>query len=92
MVYLYFFFFFIKTTRDGTLIILIFINCRLIPGTLIALTMSYSGVAAKSLAIDKFMADTVTDLETLESKPKDMKTIMELMIMEIQVNYKKKIV
>lgn len=49
--------------------------------------MSYSTVAAKSLAIDKFMADTVTDSQTLNSRPEDMKTIMELMIMNIQVNY-----
>jgi len=63
-----------------------FINCRLIPGTLIALGISYSTVAAKSLAIDKFMADTVTDSQTLKSRPEDMKTIMELMIMNIQVN------
>jgi len=62
------------------------INCRLIPGTLIALGISYSTVAAKSLTIDKFMADTVTDLQTLKSRPDDMKTIMELMIMNIQVN------
>lgn len=91
MINLFFFvFLLVKTTRNGTLIIILFINCRLIPGTLIALTMSYSSVAAKSLAIDKFMADTVTDLGTLESRPKDMKTIMELMIMEIQVNCKTK--
>lgn len=49
--------------------------------------MSYSTVAAKSLAIDTFMADTVTDLQTLNSRPEDMKTIMELMIMKIQVHY-----
>jgi len=63
-----------------------FINYRLIPGTLIALGISYSTVAAKSLSIDKFMADTVTDSQTLKSRPEDMKTIMELMIMNIQVN------
>lgn len=62
------------------------IFCRLIPGTLIALGISYSTVAAKSLTIDKFMADTVTDSQTLKSRPEDMKTIMELMIMNIQVN------
>lgn len=49
--------------------------------------MSYSTVAAKSLDIDKFMSNTVTDLKTLENKPDDMKTKMELMIMNIQVNY-----
>jgi hypothetical protein len=32
------------------------------------------------------MADTVTDLQTLNSRPEDMKTMMELMIMNIQVN------
>jgi len=62
---------------------------RLIPGALIALGVSYSTIAAKSLAIDKFMADTVTDLQTLNSRPEDMKTIMELMIMNIQVNNNK---
>ncbi|XP_060870776.1 oxygen-dependent coproporphyrinogen-III oxidase [Metopolophium dirhodum] len=60
---------------------------RLIPGTLIALGISYSTVAAKSLAIDKFMADTVTDSQTLKSRPEDMKTIMELMIMNIQAEF-----
>ncbi|XP_027852493.2 oxygen-dependent coproporphyrinogen-III oxidase [Aphis gossypii] len=60
---------------------------RLIPGALIALGVSYSTVAAKSLAIDKFMADTVTDLQTLNSRPEDMKTIMELMIMNIQAEF-----
>lgn len=63
-----------------------FINHRLIPGTLIAFGISYSTVAAKSLAIEHFMADTVTDSQTLKSRPEDMKTIMELMIMNIQVN------
>lgn len=49
--------------------------------------MAYSGsIAAKSLSVDKFMADPVTDLKTLENRPEDMKTIMELMIMKIQVN------
>jgi len=66
-----------------------FINCRLIPGTLIAFGISYSTVAAKSLAIDKFMADTITDSQTLKSRPEDMKTIMELMIMDIQVSNQK---
>ncbi|KAE9543272.1 hypothetical protein AGLY_003183 [Aphis glycines] len=60
---------------------------RLIPGALIALGVSYSTIAAKSLAIDKFMADTVTDLQTLNSRPEDMKTIMELMIMNIQAEF-----
>lgn len=32
------------------------------------------------------MAETITDLRTLENRPEDMKTIMELMIMNIQVN------
>ncbi|KAF0767137.1 oxygen-dependent coproporphyrinogen-III oxidase isoform X1 [Aphis craccivora] len=60
---------------------------RLIPGALIALGVSYSTIAAKSLAIDKFMADTVTDLQTLNTRPEDMKTIMELMIMNIQAEF-----
>ncbi|XP_025198623.1 oxygen-dependent coproporphyrinogen-III oxidase isoform X1 [Melanaphis sacchari] len=60
---------------------------RLIPGTLIALGVSYSTVAAKSLVVDKFMADTITDLQTLKSRPEDMKTIMELMIMNIQAEF-----
>jgi len=64
-----------------------FVNCRLIPGTMIALGISFSTVVAKSLVVDQFMADTVTDLQTLESRPDDMKTIMELMIMNIQVNF-----
>lgn len=50
--------------------------------------MSYSTVAAKSLAIDNFMSDTVTDIKILKEKPDDMKTKMELMIMNIQVNSK----
>lgn len=50
--------------------------------------MSYSTVAAKSLATNNFMSDTVTDFKTLEENPDDMKTKMELMIMNIQVNYK----
>lgn len=62
------------------------VDCRLIPGTLIALSMSYGTVVAKSLGVDKFMAETITDIQTLESRPEDMKTIMELMIMNIQVN------
>ncbi|XP_025198624.1 oxygen-dependent coproporphyrinogen-III oxidase isoform X2 [Melanaphis sacchari] len=62
-------------------------NFRLIPGTLIALGVSYSTVAAKSLVVDKFMADTITDLQTLKSRPEDMKTIMELMIMNIQAEF-----
>jgi len=49
--------------------------------------MSYSTIAAKSLAVDKFMADPITDVQTLKNRPDDMKTIMELMIMNIQVNY-----
>jgi len=60
-----------------------FINYRLIPGTLIALGISYSTIAAKSLSIDKFMTDTVTDFQTLKSRPEDMKTIMKFMIMSI---------
>jgi len=64
-----------------------FIYCRLIPGTLLALGMSYGTVAAKSLAIEEFMTDPVTDLKTLKSRPDDMKTIMELMIMNIQVKH-----
>lgn len=64
----------------------LFVDCRLIPGTLIALSMSYSTVVAKSLGVDRFMAETITDIQTLESRPEDMKTMMELMIMNIQVN------
>ncbi|XP_025406558.1 oxygen-dependent coproporphyrinogen-III oxidase [Sipha flava] len=60
---------------------------RLIPGIFIALGVSYSTVAAKSLAVNNFMADTVTDLKTLESRPEDMKTKMELMIMNIQAEF-----
>lgn len=48
--------------------------------------MSYSTVAAKSVTIGEFMTDPVTDLQTLSSRPNDMKTIMELMIMNIQVS------
>jgi hypothetical protein len=66
---------------------MVLIYFRLIPGIFIALGVSYSTVAAKSLAVNNFMADTVTDLKTLESRPEDMKTKMELMIMNIQVNY-----
>lgn len=66
--------------------VMVFMNYRLIPGALIALGVSYSTVTAKSLAANNFMADTVTDLKTLESRPEDMKTKMELMIMNIQVN------
>lgn len=69
-----------------TKIIKLNVNYRLIPGTLIALSMSYSTVVAKSLGVEKFMAETITDAQTLESRPEDMKTIMELMIMNIQVN------
>lgn len=64
-----------------------FVYNRLIPGALIALGISYGSVAAKSLSKDKFMADPITDLQTLQSRPEDMKTIMELMIMNIQVNH-----
>lgn len=49
--------------------------------------MSYGTVAAKSLAIEEFMTDPVTDLKTLKSRPDDMKTIMELMIMSVQVKH-----
>jgi hypothetical protein len=47
----------------------------------------YSFVAAKSLAVNNFMADTVKYLKSLESRLEDMKNKRELMIMNIQVNF-----
>ncbi|XP_050523836.1 oxygen-dependent coproporphyrinogen-III oxidase isoform X2 [Daktulosphaira vitifoliae] len=59
----------------------------LIPGILIGASVSHYCVLAKSLATENFMADPVTDVQTLQKSPDNMRTIMELMIMQIQAEF-----
>lgn len=61
-------------------------TCRLLPGILFGAGLSHYCVLAKSLATENFMANPVTDVQTLEKSPDNMRTIMELMIMRIQVS------
>ncbi|XP_050523837.1 oxygen-dependent coproporphyrinogen-III oxidase isoform X3 [Daktulosphaira vitifoliae] len=62
-------------------------SLRLIPGILIGASVSHYCVLAKSLATENFMADPVTDVQTLQKSPDNMRTIMELMIMQIQAEF-----